>query len=194
MRGFWKLGLLGAAWIPSLAAAQDTVDSAMVTLNTGSVLLGQEAITGAGFGVTYRSEMNFFAFEAEPFSMVYDDFGGRTGIRLGFLHPGVRFMLFPDQQVSPNVGASIGFSYTVASPADGDVDFASIAWEARVSAGVDFARQSRVRPVLRVDLVLPTRDNLIFDQYGRTPPVLLANFGVSFPTRVSAMRMIEDWF
>ncbi len=101
--------------LPTMASAQEemkTRNMGAVYAGMGTVQLGGSAMWGPELGLSYRSEMGFFAFEAEPVSVLLDDFGERTGLRVGFLSPGVRFMFLENRQVSPSVGASIGFNYT----------------------------------------------------------------------------------
>lgn len=179
-------------FLATSALAQD-LNHAMVHVGYGTVMLGDAPISGLNVGLQYRSSLGAFAVDAEPISVVYDDFGDTSGFRIGFLSPGVRVILFEERKVSPSLGAGVGFNFAASSNDATGFDYGALVFEGRLSAMVELARASdRVHPTLEVQYVAPL--SAWSSHPDRQPHTLLARVGIAFPTRVSALDMVGRWF
>lgn len=184
--------LLALSTLSNTAHAED-YNAAILHGGYGAVLLNGAPISGVNVGLQYRSSIGAFAFDAEPVSVIYDSFGESTGLRVGFLSPGIRGILFPERKVSPSLGAGVGFNFTAANNDATGVEFGSLQFDARFSAAVELARASeKVHPTLEVQYVVPLA--WISSFVDRQPHCLMARLGIAFPTRVSAMGMVDNWF
>ncbi len=176
----------------SADARADSINHAIIHAGYGGVFLDGAPLGGFNAGLQYRSSSGGFAFDAEPVSITYDNFGSTTGLRVSFLSPGVRGILFPERAVSPSLGVAVGFNYTGINDADTGLDFGTLQFDGRASAAVEFWRASgKVHPTIEVQYVIPLAS--ISNFANRQPHAFMARLSLAFETRISAADLVERW-
>jgi len=160
----------------------------------GIVTLDGGSLQGVNVGLGYRSMWGSFAFDAEPISITYDGQGSTTGLRVGFIAPGARAVLFPHQAVSPSIGGAVGFNYTTSTNADTGFVYSAVEFEARASLAVDFARDPRkVHPNLELMATFPILTTIEDPDVPQRPVAGMLRLGLVFPTQVSAIDLVRGW-
>lgn len=188
------VGLLALASTPARAQDLGPENTFLIRAGGGMMPLTDHSLLGVNVGAAFRTEWDWFAVEFEPVAATIDAFGKPNGLRIGFLHPSARFMFLPDQMVSPSASIGVGGSYTFANNDDDTAgEYAALAFEGRVSVGVDLNRGHKVRPGMTIDFVYPLAPLYGTDSLRARPPFLMANLHLGFDTRRSVWEAITGW-